>query len=80
MRVEAGGYEVVSLDADGCELGTVASDTLRDARRYAKLRVTCQEDIEAGMVKVEIQDRNGACVADYFVKKIQDLAGQPIAR
>ena len=66
--LETGELEVVSLDADGYELGTVASDTLKDAKRQAKLRVACQEDINAGMVKVEIRDHNGECVADYFVK------------
>lgn len=68
MRLEPGELEVVSLDADGCELGNVASDSLKDAKRQAKLRATSQEDINAGVVKVEVRDHNGECVADYFVK------------
>ena len=67
MKLDTGEYVVVSLDADGCELGTVASDNLKDAKRQAKLRIGCDEDIAAGMVKIEVRNDRGECLADYFV-------------
>lgn len=65
MRLETGEYEVVSLDADGCELGNVASDSLKDAKQHAKQLVRDTEAIAAGLVKVEVRNDKGECLADY---------------
>ena len=67
MRLETGEYEVVSLDADGYELGRMTSDTLKDAKYHAKLRIVEEEVIAAGMVKIEIRNDKGECLADFFV-------------
>lgn len=67
MKLEIGELEVVSLDADGYEICRVAASSLKDAKRLAKLRIECEEDITAGMVKIEIRDHKGECHADYFV-------------
>jgi hypothetical protein len=70
MRLETGEYEVVGLDADGCEVtGGNARANKRDAVKGAKLLAKEAEAIAAGMVKVEVRDSAGDCVADFFVGK-----------
>jgi hypothetical protein len=45
----------------------MTSDTLKDAKYHAKLRIVEEEVIAAGMVKIEIRNDKGECLADFFV-------------
>jgi len=67
MRLEKGEILVVGLDADGYEVsGRGTHDTLKDAKQSAKQLVQEPEAIAAGLVKVEVRNDKGECVADYF--------------
>jgi hypothetical protein len=68
MKLENGEYAVVCLDSDGYEVGSpTACDSAKDAKKRAKSLLGSNELKAAGMVKTEVRDSKGECVADYFV-------------
>lgn len=68
MRLENGEYAVVCLDADGYEVSSPSAfDSVKEAKRRAKANLSSDELKSAGMVKTEVRDSKGECVADYFV-------------
>lgn len=70
MKLEEGEYEVAAMDGtiDGCDLTTSVEDSIGAAKRHARRMLTDDELLTAGLVKVEVRNHHGECVADFILR------------